>query len=137
MDFGGASYRISCCYESGAKTLFSVPISCQNHEFAGLIFEAMTYYGYYDVIPAYYELTLQGKIADSPDDAGMLELINDHLTVSFAYCYDNWQGFAHLLGERMRFNKTSGTKDLASAFEKYKKSAQKRLDKVLAGFIDE
>lgn len=126
------SYYVFAC-----PSLFSVPVSCQNTELAGFVFEAMTYYGYYDVIPAYYELTLQGKIADSPEDAAMLELINDHLTVSFAYCYDNWQGFAHLLGERMKFTKTSGTKDLASAFEKYKKTAQKRLDKVLAGFIDE
>ena len=67
----------------------------------------------------------------------MLEIINNNLTASFAYCYDNRQGFAHLLGERMRFNKTSGTKDLASAFEKNKKSAQRRLDLVPAGFADE
>ncbi|MBE6659659.1 MAG: hypothetical protein E7604_14610 [Ruminococcaceae bacterium] len=126
------SYYVFAC-----PSMFSVPISCQNLEFAGFVFEAMTYYGYYDVTPAYYELTLQGKIADSQDDVAMLEIINNNLTASFAYCYDNWQGFAHLLGERMKFNKNSGTKDLASAFEKYKKSAQRRLDTVLAGFADE
>lgn len=126
------SYYVFAC-----PNLFAIPVSCQNMEMAGFIFEAMTYYGYYDVLPAYYELTLQGKIADSQDDVAMLDVINNNLTASFAYCYDNWQGFAHLLGERMKFNKTSGTKDLASAFEKFKKSAQRRLDKVLAGFADE
>lgn len=124
-------------YTLAYPNLFSVPITCQNTELAGFVFEAMTYYGYYDVSPAYYELTLQGKIAEAQEDVAMLEVINNSLTASFAYCYDNWQGFAHLLGERMRFTRTSGTKDLASAFEKYKKSAQKRLDLVIAGFADE
>ena len=96
----------------------------------------MSYYGYYDVLPAYYELTLQGKIADSPDDVEMLEIIKDSMTASFAYCYDNWQGYAHLLGSVMGFNRTSGSKDLASAYEKTNKSAQKRLDEILAGFAD-
>jgi len=124
-------------YSFTAPSLYSVPLSCQNTELAGFVLEAMSYYGYYDVLPAYYELMLQGKIADSPDDVEMLDIIKDSMTASFAYCYDNWEGFAHLLGERMRFNRTSGNKDLASAYEKYKKSAQKRLDKVLAGFADE
>ena len=124
-------------YALAYPNLFSVPLTCQNTELAGFVFEAMTYYGYYDVSPAYYELTLQGKIADANEDVAMLEIINNSLTASFAYCYDNWEGFAHLLGERMRFTQTSGTKDLASAFEKYKKSAQKRLDLVIAGFADD
>ncbi|MBE6658780.1 MAG: hypothetical protein E7604_10085 [Ruminococcaceae bacterium] len=124
-------------YSLAYPNLFSVPLTCQNTELAGFVFEAMTYYGYYDVSPAYYELTLQGKIADAQEDVAMLEVINNSLTASFAYCYDNWQGFAHLLGERMKFTRTSGTKDLASAFEKYKKNAQKRLDLVIAGFADQ
>lgn len=126
------SYYVFAC-----PSLFSIPVSCQNPEFAGFVFEAMTYYGYYDIIPVYYEMTLQGKIADSQDDVTMLEIINDHLTVSFAYCYDNWEGFAHLLGSRMNFTQKSGSKDMASMYEKYLPSAQKRLDKVLEGFIGE
>ena len=85
----------------------------------------------------YYELTLQGKIADAPDDAEMLTIIRDNLTASFAHCYDNWQGFGHLLGMRLGFTEKGGKKDLASAYEKGIKSAQKRLDLVLAGFADE
>lgn len=117
-------------------SLLSIPISCGNVDFAGFVFEAMTYYGYYDVAPAYYETTLQGKVADSPDDVEMLSIINDKLNVSFAYCYDNWQGFAHLLGSRMGFTKTRGSKDVASIYEKYKKNAEARLETVLEGFME-
>ncbi len=122
-------------YAFTSSSLFSIPISCQNTEFAGFVFEALTYYGYYDVVPVYYEKTLKGKIADSPDDREMLQLINDGLTASFAYCYDNWEGFAHLLGA-MGFSQTSGSRDLASMYETKLKTAQARLDAVLEGFYN-
>ncbi len=119
-------------------SLFSIPITCSNTEFAGLVFEALTYYGYYDVIPVYYETTLQGKIADAPEDVEMLEIINDALTVSFAYCYDNWEGFAHFLsGNLMNFSETGGNKDVASLYQKNLPKAQARLDKCLAAFKGE
>ena len=119
-------------------SLFSVPITCQNTELAGFVFEAMTYYGYFDIIPVYYETTLKGKIADAPDDVEMLEIVNDALTVSFAYCYDNWEGFAHFLsGTVMNFTDTGGNKDVASVFAKRNKIAQKRLDRCLKAFQGE
>ncbi len=119
-------------------SLFSVPITCQNTELAGFVFEAMTYYGYFDVIPVYYGTTLKGKVADSPDDIEMLEIVNDALTVSFAYCYDNWEGFAHFLsGTVMNFTETGGSSDVASVYAKRNKIAQKRLDKCLKAFRGE
>lgn len=113
-------------------SLFSIPITCQNTELAGFVFEAMTYYGYYDIVPVYYETTLQGKIADAPEDVEMLEIINDTLTVSFAYCYDNWEGFAHFLSAI--FNEKTGDRDVASFFAKREKSAETRLQKCLDAF---
>ena len=129
-DTAQEQYSVFAC-----PSLFSVPITCQNTELAGLVFEAMTYYGYYDIIPVYYETTLQGKIADAPEDVEMLEIINDALTVSFAYCYDNWEGFAHFLsGNIMNFSQTSGSKDVASVYAKKEKSALNRLEKCLEAF---
>lgn len=129
-DTNQENYSIFAC-----PSLFSVPITCMNTELAGFVFEAMTYYGYYDVIPEYYGTTLQGKIADAPEDVEMLEIINDALTVSFAYCYDNWEGFAHFLsGNIMNFTVTGGNKDVASVYAKKEKSAQNRLDKCLEAF---
>lgn len=122
-------------YVFACPSQMSIPITCANTELAGFVFDAMTYYGYYDVVPAYFEKTLQGKTADSFDDMEMLSIINDNLTVSFAYCYDNWDGFAHLLGSRMGFTVTSGKNNLASVFTKNEKRAQKRLDKVLEAFL--
>ena len=132
FDENQENYALFAC-----PSLFSIPVSCQNTDMAGFLFEIMTYYGYYDVIPVYYETTLKGKIADAPDDVEMLEIINDHLTVSFAYCYDNWQGFAHFMNSVMGFNENGGSKDVASKHKAKSKSAQKRLEKCLAAFVGE
>lgn len=123
-------------YVFACPSLFSIPLCCMNTDFAGFILEAMTYSGYYEITPSYFEITVKEKIADAPDDVEMLTIINDRLTVSFAYCYDNWQGFAHLFNSRMGFNNNSGSKNLASVYEKNVKSAQRRLDTVLKGFAD-
>ena len=131
FDEAQESYYVFAC-----PSLFGVPLTASDLDFAGFVFEAMTYAGYYDVIPTYYEITLKGKVADSQDDVEMLELINDHLTVSFAYCYDNWEGFAHLFNSRMGFNEKKGNRDMASMYEKNVKKAQKRLDKILAAFSE-
>jgi len=131
FDTAQENYYVMAC-----PSLFSIPMTCMDPDFAGFVFEAMTYYGYFEVIPAYYETTLQGKIADSPEDVEMLELINNALTVSFAYCYDNWEGFAHLFASRLKFTEKSGNIDLASTYKQYEKAAQRRLDKCLQGFID-
>ena len=65
----------------------------------------------------------------------MLEIINDALIVSFAYCYDNWEGFAHFLsGNIMNFAVDKGNKDVASVYAKKEKSALNRLEKCLDAF---
>ena len=120
-------------YSFTRPDIISVPITCSDTDLAGFFMEAMTYYGYYDVVTAYYETVLQGKIADAPEDAEMMQIVNDSLTVSFPYNYENFVGFSNLWG-LLRFQKNSGSKDLASIYEKNLKAAQKRLDLVLEGF---
>lgn len=119
-----------------STNLYSIPITCQNTELSGFGFEVMTYYGFYNILPTYYEITLKGKAADSPDDVDMLTIINNTLEISFAYCYDNWQGFAHLFGMRLNFTPEGGNRDLVSVYEKNYKPVSRRLQMVLKGFQD-
>ncbi len=120
-------------YTFTRPNIILVPITCTDTDLVGFFMEAMTYYGYYDVVKAYYETVLQGKIADSPEDAEMMQIANDSLTVSFPYNYENFIGFSNLWG-LLKFQYKSGSKDLASVYEKNLKAAQKRLDLVLEGF---
>jgi len=123
-------------YVFACSDLFSVPITCQNTEFAGYMFELLSYLGYYDVAPIYLSSTLKGQAADAPEDAEMLQLIHDNLTCSFAYCYDNWEGYGHLMG-LMGFTQTEGKTNLSFVEAVYRTSATTRLEKVLNAFRGE
>lgn len=122
-------------YSFTRPAIASVPITCTETDMAAFLTEALTYYGYYDVVSAYYETVLQGKIADAPEDAEMMQVINDSLTLSFPYNYENFVGFSNLWG-MMKFQKTGGSKDFASVYQQNLKQAQGRLDLVLEGFAD-
>jgi len=116
--------------------LLSIPVTCKNTEFAGYIFELMTYLGYYDFYPVLLDSTLKGGVAESPDDAEMLQLIQDHLTVKFSYCYDGWEGFGFLLGS-LDWGQDSGKTNITFLNGIGRKKAQGRLDKVMAAFRGE
>ncbi len=114
------------------ESFFCVPITNSDPDRTSAVIEALSYAGYKKVIPAYYEITLKGKLADSEDDVKMLEIINNTRTISFAYIYDNWEGFGHLFSNI--FNGTGGSRDYTSYYEKRLKSAQKRADKISEAF---
>ena len=64
----------------------------------------------------------------------MFDLVLESYTASFAFNYDNREGFAHLFGKI--FTETGGNKDIVSYLEKNMKKAVKRADKVAKGFLD-
>jgi len=128
----------SSYYTFTEPDLLSIPMTCQNIEFAGYIFELMSYMGYYDVYPVYLSSSLKGQLSDAPDDAEMLQRIQDTLTVQFSYCYDNWQGygfFFNLLG--WTNGATNPSKNVAFYAKTNKNSATARLEKVLTAFKGE
>ena len=114
---------------------FMVPqtASVESLERAGTILEAMSAEGYKKIIPAYYEIALKNKYLQDEDSIKVLDLINDSRTISFAYIYDNWEGFAHM-GNDLFGGKP--TNDFASYYEKRLKSAQKRVDAIIRGFTE-
>ena len=75
---------------------------------------------------------LKEKFTYDSESGQMLDIINDTLTVSFAYVYDNWQGFGHMLGAI--FSGNSPKKDYASFYASRVKSAEKRRDLIVDFF---
>jgi len=116
--------------------LLSIPITCQNTEFAGYIFELMTYLGYYDFYPVYLNSTLKGGQADSPEDAEMLQIIQDTLTTQFSYCYDGWVGYGFFLN-RMGWNYERGSTNVAFYERTLRSAATSHLEDVLKAFRGE
>lgn len=115
---------INCCTD--APWGIAKFVSGDQEDIIGTIVEAMSCYNYKNVIPTYFEVTLKSRLADSPDDSEMLQLIADTRTIGFVYGY---QLPMHDLVE----NLTKGV-GAAALMQKSTKSAQKQLDKLIEAF---
>lgn len=52
-----------------------VPISCADPGFVGYALQALNFESYATVIPAYYDISLKGKVSRDNDSAEMLDVI--------------------------------------------------------------
>ena len=114
---------INCCTD----TPWAIPLNASHPEEIGYVVEALSCYNYNNVIPAYFDVAVKTRLADSPDDAEMLQIIADTRTIGFAYFYS--MPFNNIISDLK-----SGKKELASYIEKGTKSATKNLDKLITAF---
>lgn len=69
-------------------SMFCVPITSQNDEAVGATMEALGVEGYYSVLPAYYDVTLQGKYTRDENSNKMLEIIRSSVICTFDMVYN-------------------------------------------------
>lgn len=70
-------------------SLFCVPKGARNEEALGAAMEALAMEGYRSVVPAYYDIALQGKYTRDEDSNEMLDLIKSTITIPFWYVWSN------------------------------------------------
>lgn len=106
----------------------AVPINCSNTERTGLVMETMAYYSNEYLTPAYYEVTLKGKVARDDDSSVMLDLIyaNTYFDMVTAFNFNE-------LGVLIRDTVLGETENFSSAYASKKDAAQAEYDKILAG----
>ncbi|MGI6743041.1 MAG: hypothetical protein ACOX4O_05175 [Eubacteriales bacterium] len=105
---------------------WAIPITAyDNIDVISVITEALSCQNYNNVLPAYFETTLQTKLSDSPDDSEMLNIIKDTLTIDF--------GFTYQLSLQNLYGETNSGK-LASYYARVEKQADKVLSKLLESF---
>ena len=116
---------INCCTDGPWSIPITVP---EDHmEAVGTICEALSCRNYQIVLPAYFETSMKSRLADSPDDAEMLQIIADTRTTSFSYAND--LTFKNILND-LAENETG----VASYYQKGSKLAQKMLDRLVASY---
>lgn len=118
---------INCCTDMP----WAIPktISESQGDIIGTIVEALSCYNYKNVLPAYFEVAMKSRTADSPDDAEMLQLIADTRTISFAYTYG--LTYNEYLGDLLNSNA-----ELASYYQSNLKVANKTLEKLTKSFME-
>ena len=68
-------------------SLFGIPHSVKDVHKSAVILDALNYYSNDTVVDAFYEIVLKYQVADSEEDANMIEKARDVLYMDFAYIY--------------------------------------------------
>ncbi|MBQ2725252.1 MAG: extracellular solute-binding protein [Clostridia bacterium] len=64
--------------EAGTRTM-TVPANVKNYELCGAVLETLHFLSLQEVMPAYYEVTLKGKVSRDEESAMMLDIIMDSI----------------------------------------------------------
>ena len=118
---------VNCCTDM----LWAMPKTLVGDEAerSATIIEAFQCYNYNHMLPAYFEGALKARIADSPDDSEMMQLIADTRAISFSQNYG--LTFNNIIADCVL-----GTNNVASYFKSGEKAATKSLEKMIDKFIE-
>lgn len=103
--------------------VFTVPTTCKNPEEIGTVIDAMTYLGYTDVLPEYYNQTLFRGL-NNDEDREMLDIISNSRGVDIAYFYGWNPDLAWKIGNSI----FSGQPDFASSIAAEKESIALKIE---------
>lgn len=116
-------------YVDGHAQLMGIPITVQNTEKVGAILEALSYYSYKYLVPAYYDINLKTKFSRDDESSEMLDIIMDGRVFDFGYVYDNWV-VAFKFSDQINAKK----REFVSIIEKNLPAAEKQLVKILTAY---
>ena len=110
-------------------TLTCIPICNYDPEMTGYFIEALAYEGRRTLMPAYYEVNLQGKVSRDEESRAMLDIIFSERHYDLGEIYDPGN-FANTLIYMTQTN----DRDYASKWAKNERLITRSLDKMLENF---
>ncbi len=118
-----------------ATTFTLFPLSISNPHMSAMISEAMSFYGYEQIVPKYYESALKSKYMRDEESSKVLDVIFSCPVNSISFA------FAGTLGGSVNLNQifqqcAFGTKEYASTIAANKKVWEKTLTKLYDAFAE-
>lgn len=106
-------------------SLITVLSTCQEPDVVSATLELMAAESYKQVTPAYFEICLQGKYSDAPEDAEIYDIIVNSFMFEFGFCYStkSLEGIGSLFRDL--------DTDLAQTYEANKIKYQTALDTLI------
>jgi hypothetical protein len=104
---------------------FAIPACTRNPAMSAKVLDAMGAESKYSVIPAYYNVVLEGRIAQDADSKEMLGIIRKNLYFDFGFIYSNtlksgsFAGPFAFFGDELRAGRESLSSGWASAYDAY------------------
>ncbi|MBE6612477.1 MAG: hypothetical protein E7632_08290 [Ruminococcaceae bacterium] len=112
-------------------TLFVTPVTSKKTDKIGAVCEAMGYYNYISVTPAYFEVALKVKYSRDDKTSKVLDIISESAYTNFGYVYATQ--IANL--GYLRSLASEGTNDFSSWYAKMEPSGQKGLQKLIDTYL--
>ncbi len=131
----GMAYMSAAGTVNGQSAVLPTTLPAEKAEMVGAVLESLSIEAYRTVIPAWYEVALKSKYADTERDADMIDVIYNSIDTSFIMIADK------LLGSGSFFYTMIGAKErdpgeFASYYEKQSKTLLKKWDSMLASFAE-
>ena len=108
--------------------IIGVPVTNTDPERTSVILEALCAEGYREVIPAYYEVALQGKYSRDDVSAQMLDIIRSDRVFDLGYYNTTLSGIFDSIGYNLV---TDPNHDFASFYAKNETSVMTNMEKIL------
>ena len=99
LEFGFLPYpKMSKSQETYISTLcggsaFSIPKSAVSKTDSAIVLNALSYYSYQEVRPAYFNSVLKTKLSENADASYVVDLVMGSLMIDFSYIYDQQLGY--------------------------------------------
>lgn len=116
-------------YNNDWGSLMCIPASIQNPEMVAMVIDYMSYISNETTIPAYYDVTLVGKLARDDDSAAMMDIIFDGVVYDAGMNYfgfgENMMKLFYTLENLVYVNNST---DFASWYNQYATGAQAEIE---------
>ncbi|MBQ8401113.1 MAG: extracellular solute-binding protein [Clostridia bacterium] len=113
--------------------LMAIPATIQDSEMVGSVLELLSWFSEETVIPAYYDVLLDGKLARDEDTRAMVDILFDTIAYEVGCNYSAiGGGISDLLYMPSNLVLTQKSTDFASFYAKYEKGATAALEKLYA-----
>lgn len=108
-------------------TVWVLPVTAEDTEFISVITDALCADSYYNVYPLYLDVALKGKYSSDEATAEMMDLIVSSSCFDLVFMYGDYlSSLPYLFRETMK----AGNNNLASSYEKIRKSVNRGLERI-------
>jgi len=114
-------------------TVFVTPVTSKLTDKIGAVCEAMAFYNYKSVTPAYYEIALKVKYSRDDKTAQILDLISDSASTNFGYVFSSTLNYLGTLRDLMK----QKTTDFSSWYAKKESTGQAGLQKLIDTYLEQ
>ena len=115
-------------------SLFAVPVTVQNTDFAAFMLEALSAASKYEVLPYYYEITTKTKYTQDEESAKMLDLVFSNIRFDLGRMY-NWGNTTNNLFVTQSMA-VDGINDFASKYEAIEDLIKQEMEKTIASYTE-